>query len=66
MTLPAFVEALEQCITEISATVSRTAIVWADHCESPGDKTWFQAGAYVETAALGVPQLTTPGARLRV
>ena len=45
MTLPAFIEALEQCITEISATVSRTAIVWADHCESPGDKTRFQAGA---------------------
>ena len=43
MPIPAFVEALERCIAELSATVTRTAPVWADHCESPGDKTHFQA-----------------------
>ena len=42
MPLPAFVEALERCISELSATVSHTSTIWADHCESPGDKTRFQ------------------------
>ena len=37
------VEALERCITELSAIVSHTSTIWADHCESPGDKTQFQA-----------------------
>ena len=39
----AFVDALEKCITELATTVSRTSSIWADHCESPGDKTQFQA-----------------------
>ena len=39
----AFVDALEKCITELATTVSRTSSIWADHCESPGDKTVFQA-----------------------
>ena len=43
MPVPAFVEALERCITELSAIVSHTSTIWADHCESPGDKTQFQA-----------------------
>ena len=43
MPVPAFVEALELCITELSAIVSHTSTIWADHCESPGDKTQFQA-----------------------
>jgi hypothetical protein len=43
MPVPAFVEALERCITELSAIVSHTSTIWADHCESPGDKVQFQA-----------------------
>ena len=43
MPVPAFVEVLELCITELSAIVSHTSTIWADHCESPGDKTQFQA-----------------------
>ena len=41
--LPAFVDALEHCIRNASHIVSRTVPVWADHCESPGDKTAYQA-----------------------
>ena len=50
MPLPAFVEALERCIAELSATVSRTSTIWADHCESPGDKTQFQVPWHVKKA----------------
>ena len=51
MPVPAFVEALERCITELSAIVSHTSTIWADHCESPGDKTQFQAPLACETKA---------------
>ena len=50
MPIPAFVEALERCIAELSATVTRTAPVWADHCESPGNKTQFQVLWHVKKA----------------
>jgi len=50
MPVPAFVEALELCITELSAIVSHTSTIWADHCESPGDKTQFQARWRVKKA----------------
>ena len=43
MAAPAFVEALEKCIVDLATIVSRTASIWADHCESVGDKTVFQA-----------------------
>ena len=50
MPLPAFVEALERCIAELSATVSHTSTIWADHCESPGNKTQFQVLWHVKKA----------------
>tara|TARA_B100000768_G_scaffold96557_1_gene90058 strand:- start:294 stop:455 length:162 start_codon:yes stop_codon:yes gene_type:complete len=50
MPLPAFVEALERCIAELSATVSHTSTIWADHCESPGSKTQFQVLWHVKKA----------------
>ena len=39
-----FADDLERCIRETADEVARTAPRWADHCETPGRKTSFQAG----------------------
>ena len=39
-----FADDLERCIRETADEVARTAPHWADHCETPGRKTSFQAG----------------------
>ncbi len=50
--MPAFVEALEACIRDMAARISEAAPQWADHCQSPGAKTHWQAAKLVEWGVL--------------